>query len=535
MTEAARVIAGGVAALAEAGVVRPLPLRTVRRIAAARRHLGESLATVVAIGAARWPDRPAIIDDDEQITYAQLHARTAALAMSLRDRHGVGPHRSVAILCRNHRGLLEAATAASRLGADILLLHTDFAGPQLADVLTRERAGVLVADAEFLASLGDAPPVIVADGAPGDHASLDALAAGPPPDRAPRPERASRLTILTSGTTGRPKGAQRAVGGLDVLGVLASVLHRLRLRGGDPLLVCVPLFHGYGFALSILAFVLGSPLVLRRRFDAEDVLRAVAAHRVAALALVPVMLQRLLALPDDPAARASLRAVLSGAAPLDPALATRALGAWGDVLFNGYGSSEVGIATVATPADLRDDPGSVGRPVLGATVRVVDAEGVTAPIGVTGRVFVGSGMLFTGYTGGDGAGRSDDRLGGLVATGDVGHLDEAGRLSIDGRADDMIVSGGENVYPQEVEEALAAHPAIADVAVLGVDDAEFGQRLVAWVVRADGAELTEEDVRAHVRDRLARYKVPRDIVFLDELPRGATGKVARRALPGWRG
>lgn len=531
MSGGARVAAGGIAALAAAGVVRPLPPRTVRRIAGARRHLGESLATVVAIGAARWPGRPAIIDDAGEVTYAQLHARTAALASSLRDRFGAGPDHSVAILCRNHRGLLEAATAASRLGADILLLNTDFAGPQLADVLARERPGVLVADAEFLPSLEHPPPLIVADAAPGDHVTLDALASVPPPARPPRPRRASRLTILTSGTTGRPKGAQRAVGGPDVLGVLASVLHRLRLRQGDPMLVCVPLFHGYGFALSILAFVLGSPLVLRRRFDAEDVLGAVAAHRVAVLALVPVMLQRLLALPDDPAARASLRAVLSGAAPLDPALATRALDAWGDVLFNGYGSSEVGIATVATPADLREDPGSVGRPVLGATVRVVDDEGVTAPIGVTGRVFVGSGMVFSGYTGGDGAGRSDDRLGGLVATGDVGHLDAAGRLSIDGRADDMIVSGGENVYPHEVEEVLATHAQIADVAVLGVDDDEFGQRLVAWVVRAPGATLTDDGVRAHVRERLARYKVPRDVVFVEELPRTATGKVARRALP----
>ena len=192
MSGTARIAAGGIAALAEAGVVRPLPLGTVRRIVAARRQLGESLATVVAIGAARWPARTAVIDDAGATTYAQLHARTTALAGALRDRFGAGPECSVAILCRNHRGLLEAATAASRLGADILLLNTDFAGPQLADVLARERPGVLIADAEFLTALGDdAPPVIVAwhDHATpaADHPTLDALAAGPQPARPPRP------------------------------------------------------------------------------------------------------------------------------------------------------------------------------------------------------------------------------------------------------------------------------------------------------------------------------------------------------------
>lgn len=507
----ARPALGALGALTRAGVIRPLSPRVLRRVIAARRHLGESSAALAAMSAARWPHRIAIVDDDGAITYAQLHRRVAAVAAAL---EGAG---SIAVLGRNHRCVVEAALAAGRLGADLLLLNTDFAGPQLAEVLARERPDVLVIDREFLPALGDAgPPRVVTD------EDLERLACAPLTDPPPRPARLSRLTILTSGTTGRPKGAQRTVGVSAMLGVVASVVRRLDLRSGESMYVAVPQFHGYGFALSILAILLGSPLVLRRRFDPEDTAALVREHRIAFLAVVPVMLKRLLDLPPRRLDRTWLRAVLSGAAPLDPALARRALEAWGPVLCNGYGSSEAGIATIATPADLFADPASVGRPVLGTRVRVTD----------DGRVFVGGGMVFTGYTGGDGAGRSDERIDGLVATGDVGHVNEAGCLVIDGRADDMIVSGGENVYPQEVEDVLHEHPAIDDVAVLAVADDEFGERLACWVVRADGAALDDDAVRAFVRERLARYKVPRDVTFVDEIPRSATGKVARQALRG---
>lgn len=537
MRDAARIGAGAAVALAQAGVLRPLPPGTLRRVAATRRHLGDSLAALAGMSAARWPDRPAIIDDHGTLTFAQLHARTAALATGLADEFGAGPDRSVAVMCRNHRGFVEAMLAAGRLGADLLLLNTDFAGPQLADVLSRERPGVLILDEEFLPALGfagpDAPPAVVAWHGDGEQSlpTVEAFASAPLTGRPPRPTRVGRLTILTSGTTGRPKGARRSVSGPAILGVVASVLHRLGARTGEPIAVAVPMFHGYGFALAILALLLGSPLILRRRFDAQETLALVDEHRIAVLAVVPVMLKRLLDAPESHD-RSSLRMVLSGAAPLEPSLARRTLETWGDVLANGYGSSEVGIATMATPHDLRVDPSSVGRPVLGATVRIVDDAGRTLPAGETGRVFVGSGMVFSGYTGSDGAGRSDERLDGLVSTGDVGHLDLDGRLSIDGRADDMIVSGGENVYPQEVEDVLHEHEDIADVAVLGVPDGEFGQRLAAWVVPAEGGSLDGDDVRAFVRERLARYKVPRDVIFVEDLPRTATGKVRRRALPG---
>jgi fatty-acyl-CoA synthase len=322
--------------------------------------------------------------------------------------------------------------------------------------------------------------------------------------------------------------------------VLAPVVAHLRmlpLRSGEPMLVAPPLFHGFGLVYLGAALVLGTPLVLCRRFSAAAVLQLVEKHRVRSLFVVPVMLRRLLAATGDVDV-SSLRVIGCGAAPLTPALASAALSAFGDVLYNLYGSVEAGWGTVAGPADLRAAPGTVGRPPHGVVIRVLGDGGEVLPAGAVGRVCVGGGLAFDGYTDGDGGqGRRVGEVGGagaagLVDTGDLGHLDEAGRLFVDGRADDMIVSGGENVFPQVVEDCLAGHPAVGEVAVFGVPDPEFGQRLAAYVVPVAGGVVSEDDLLAYVRGRLARYEVPREVIFVGELPRTATGKVLRTALPG---
>ena len=269
--------------------------------------------------------------------------------------------------------------------------------------------------------------------------------------------------------------------------------------------------------------------MLRRRFDAEDALRAIEEHDVGILCAVPTMLKRIMDLPEETLDRypcASLRIVPSGAAPLAPQLATDFMDRFGDVLFNGYGSTEVGGCTLAMPADLRAAPGTVGKPVPGVTIEILDADGTAVPTGETGRIFVGSGQLFEGYSGGG----SKEVIRGLMSIGDVGHFDRAGRLFIDGRDDEMIVSGGENVFPQEVEELIADHDAVADAGAVGVPDDQFGQRLVAFVVLKDDGEADADELKAHVRAHLARYKVPREIVFVDALPRTTTGKLKRGTL-----
>jgi fatty-acyl-CoA synthase len=301
------------------------------------------------------------------------------------------------------------------------------------------------------------------------------------------------------------------------------------LRARERTVIAAPLFHAWGLAQLIIGVGLSSTLVLRRRFDPEDTLRAIDEHGATALIVVPVMLQRILELGPKVIGRydtASLRVIAASGSALPGALATNVMDAFGDVLYNLYGSTEVAWATIATPTDLRVAPGTAGRPPRGTVVRLYDADGREVAPGKTGRIFVGSELAFEGYTGGGGKAVVD----GLMSSGDVGHLDAEGRLFIDGRDDEMIVSGGENVFPREVEDLVCRLDGVDEVAVIGVADDVFGQRLRAFVVVTDGAGLSADDIKVHVKANLAGFKVPRDVVFLGELPRNATGKVLKREL-----
>jgi fatty-acyl-CoA synthase len=289
------------------------------------------------------------------------------------------------------------------------------------------------------------------------------------------------------------------------------------------------MFHSWGFAHFVLGLALNSTYVLRRKFDPQDTLEAIEESGATALVVVPVMMQRIMELPEETLREyrlPSLRVTAASGSALPGELALKWMDRFGDNVYNLYGSTEVAWATIATPEDLRAAPGTAGRPPRGTVVRIVDEDGKDVEQGRTGRVFVGNEMAFEGYTGGGGK----DELGGLLSSGDVGHFDEDGRLFIDGRDDEMIVSGGENVFPREVEDLLADHDDVKEVAVIGVDDEQFGQRLKAFVVLRDGEELSEDDIKGYVKSNLARYKVPREVEFLDSLPRNATGKVLKREL-----
>jgi fatty-acyl-CoA synthase len=293
--------------------------------------------------------------------------------------------------------------------------------------------------------------------------------------------------------------------------------------------VAAPLFHSWGFAHYTLGLILGSTYVLRRKFDPEACLAEVARTRADVLVVVPVMMQRILELPEETRRKydvSSLKVVAASGSALPGDLATDWMNRFGDSLYNLYGSTEVAWASIATPEDMRAAPGTAGKPPRGTIVQLYDQGGKRALPGTTGRIFVGNEMLFEGYTGGG----SKDVIDGLMATGDVGRFDLEGRLFVEGRDDEMIVSGGENVFPAEVEDQLVRHDAVAEAAAIGVEDKDFGQRLRAFVVLEPGAEASADELKDHVKRNLARYKVPREIVFMDELPRNATGKVLKRVL-----
>jgi acyl-CoA synthetase (AMP-forming)/AMP-acid ligase II len=506
--------------LARAGVAKPgRPDRVLRGLRALRAW-GKTPAAGYGVSAARYPDEPAIIDEQGTITFAELDRRTNAIARRWKD-DGLGPGRSIAILCRNHRGFVEATLAASKTGADMLYLNTSFAGPQIAEVCRAETPVAMAHDAEFSDLVTEATAGLTR------YVDLEEFAAGGDERPLTPPDRPGRVVILTSGTTGTPKGAGRHHP--SSLDPAAALLDMIPLRARERTLIAAPMFHSWGLAHFNLGLTLSTTLVLQRRFDPHKVLEAIAEHRVNALIVVPVMLQRLLDARRESAVKhdlSSLRVIAASGSALPGHLANEVMDEFGDVLYNLYGSTEVAWATIATPEDLRVAPGTAGRPPHGTVLRLYDDEGREVPRGEHGRIYVSNEMQFEGYTGGGGK----DTIEGLMSSGDVGHLDHNGRLFVDGRDDEMIISGGENVFPREVEDLLADHPAIEEVAVVGVHDEDFGQRLRAFVVPCAGEELTEDEVRAHVRDNLARFKVPRDVVFLEELPRNATGKVLKRVL-----
>jgi acyl-CoA synthetase (AMP-forming)/AMP-acid ligase II len=496
---------------------------------AATARWGPSIVVPFAAAALRFPRTVAVVDAERAWTYRELDAATDRVAHHLRRGGWLERDDRVGLLAGNSGWFVVGLLGAAKAGADVVLLNTGFGAEQLGQVLKRESVTVVIAD-----------PALVPDGvttssavrwlsttAGGDGESdLATLGRSGMGGRVTLPRPAGRPILLTSGTTGTPKGARRERVRPD-LAAATGVLERIPLGRGDVVVIPSPLFHAWGFTLVLLTAALAGTVVLDGPFDPRGTLRAIERHRADVLGVVPIMLQRMVAaLEDTHVDLSSLRVVASSGSALPGPLALRWMDLAGDNLYNLYGSTEVGQVAIATPADLRAAPDTAGRPLNGVSVRLFDDKGHPVPPGGTGRIAARSSVNFDGYTGGG----SKEVLDGHMATGDIGRFDQAGRLSVLGRDDDMIVSGGENVYPAEVEDLLAARPEVAEVAVVGAPDEEFGQRLVAFVVPRAGAEVDPEALRQEVRSRLARHKVPREVRVVDELPRTTTGKILRRDL-----
>jgi acyl-CoA synthetase (AMP-forming)/AMP-acid ligase II len=509
----------GAGVLVRSGLLRPVRPDRLVGMGLSLVRWGITPATGYAASAARHPDRPAIVDDDGVLTFREVDRRSDRIAGELR-RRGVEDGSAVGLLARNGRRFVESVVALAKCGADVLYLNTGSSAGQLAQVLERESAVAVLHDADLsalVAEAGESRTLITTE-------ELGELAATPGPGPAFRPKHASRQVIMTSGTTGAPRGAARSGGSVEDA---VSALSRIPLKAQETTVIAAPVFHAWGLGHLSLAMVLGSTVVLHRRFDPERVLASVEAQRATALVVVPVMLGRILdAAEKGSYDLSSLRVVASSGSHLPAGLAQRTLQVLGPVLYNLYGSTEVAYAAVATPEDLAADPATAGKPPHGVTLRVVDDQGHDVPPDEPGRIFVGSGLAFAGYTDGS----DKDRLDGLVATGDIGVLDAEGRLTVLGRDDDMVVIGGENVYPGQVEDVLHLHPSVADVAVVDVPDDQWGARLVAHVVPVGGASIDEEQLQDLVKEKLARFAVPREVKVTDELPRNATGKVLKREL-----
>jgi acyl-CoA synthetase (AMP-forming)/AMP-acid ligase II len=522
-----------IATLTRARLLAAKPPATYLRMAAAVRQEGMSTTTGFAIAAARCPDRAGLIDDTGTLTWKQIHDQSNAFAAALQSLPGGTPS-TIGIMCRNHRGFVAALVAANRIGADVLLLNTSFAGPALAEVVDREGVDVVVFDEEFTASvdraLAEKPSCVRIVGwieDPDAHEmTVEKLIAGHAGEIPTKSGRTGKLILLTSGTTGTPKGAKHSGGGIYEV---KAILDRIPWRAEETVVVVAPMFHAWGFGQLVLSAMLACTVVTRRRFDPEATLQLVDRHRATGLSVVPVMFDRVMELPDEVRSLyscASLRFASASGSRMRPEVVTAFMDQFGDVVYNNYNATEAGMIATATPADLRAAPDTAGTPAEGTEIRILDDELHEVAVGETGQIYVRNSTQFDGYT----SGNTKSFHEGFMASGDVGYLDGAGRLFVVGRDDEMIVSGGENVYPIEVEKTLTAHPAVDEAVVMGVDDEQYGQRLAAFVVLRKGSSADIGALKQHVRDNLANYKVPRDVIFLDELPRSSTGKLVRKEL-----
>ncbi|HXJ65867.1 MAG TPA: AMP-binding protein [Actinomycetota bacterium] len=484
---------------------------------------GASLGILSQINALSAPNRPAVIDGLGTVTWREVDERSSRLARALREL-GAGPDDTVATLVRNGREAVEAVFAAQKLGVTVAPLNTWGREPELAALLDRLRPRVLIADPRHAEPIAASIPrstalVTVGEG----YEQL--IASQPPAPLFPLaiPRRHGRIVIHTSGTTGTPKAAARSArssGPLAIAGLLATV----PLRRSDVVYLPAPLFHSFGLLTLSLGSALGATFVLPDRFDAEESLALMVEHRATVAAFVPVMLRRILDLPRSrrKPRPAALRAVLASGSSISPDMRREVKRFFGDVLYDLYGSTEGGWVAVATPSDMAADVRTAGRPVRGVEVAVFDEEGGRLPPGGHGVLHVRSDALFEGYQSGESTAERD----GFLSMGDMGWLEADGRLFVEGRADDMVVVGGENVDPAEVEQAISRVRGVDDVAVVGVPDRQYGHVLAAFVV----GSASPQAIEAAAKRDLASFKVPRTIEVVDELPRTSTGKILRREL-----
>jgi fatty-acyl-CoA synthase len=520
----------------ESGAFRLEPPQNYAALAADIVKWGE-FGMLPSLNARRTPHRAALIDDEGELTYKELDEAANAVAHGLLAK-GVRGGDGVAILARNHRWFVIANYGCARVGARIILLNSEFSGPQIKEVAEREGAKLIIHDDEYTKAVSQADPPLGKLRALGTNPDSDEpsestdetladLVARNSKSPAPKVTKHASIIILTSGTTGTPKGANRSTP--PTLAPIGGILSHVPFKAGEVTSLPSPMFHALGYLHATIAMFLGSTLVLRRRFKPALVLQDIEKHKATAMVVVPVMLSRILAALEEMEKKpdlSSLRIVFVSGSALGSDLAERALDDLGPVIYNMYGSTEVSFATIAEPKHLQRNSSTVGPVVKGVKVRIYDENGNVLPQGEVGRIFVGTSFPFEGYTGGG----SKQIIDGLLSSGDVGYFDEDGLLFVSGRDDEMIVSGGENVFPAEVEDLISGHPDVVEATAIGVEDQEWGHRLRAFVVKKQDASLDEDTVKHYVRDNLARYKVPREVIFLDELPRNPTGKILKREL-----
>lgn len=474
---------------------------------------GVNLLALLRIAAKLHPERLAVIDDQEELTYSRLWQQAEAVAVGLRNECGIQPRQKVAIAARNHAAAIKAIFAISRLGADVFLVNPEMSAVQIRFLEHQLQFDYYIYDPELTSVVDDlslshkAIPTYHVSSNSVDRMAVTPLSASP----SLRKVKTGKVVVMTGGTTGQPKPASRKPSLFDFLPPFIALLSQVHLDRYRTVYIATPIYHGFGLAALLIGVTLGAQQYFTRRFDAGRACDLIAQENIEVITLVPLMLRRML--NHNAQALSSLQRVLTGGAALRPALAQATLEQLGPVLFNLYGTSEAGFCILADPDLLQRQPESIGKPITGVQVQI-------QPDGPSPK-----GQLCIRSAWSAGAKR-------WVETGDLAYRDGEGNIFLCGRVDDMIVSGGENVYPLELENVLLKHPDIDAAVVLGIPDPEFGQRLKAIIVPNAPESLTQASLRDWLRPRVARYQMPAVIEFRQALPYTSLGKLDRKALLG---
>jgi fatty-acyl-CoA synthase len=514
------------------GAIRPTGLASF-----ALRTIGvrRSPSLILRLHAFNTPDKPALIDGEVRLTYRELEERINRLAHALAGM-GVRPGARVAVMMRNCHQYLESQWALSRVGGVAVQVGYRLKPPEVAFILENSGATAFLYQAEF-GDVAREAQRIASSPAPENLVEVgpryEELLGRGDPEAPPSVtgEGKGGVMIYTSGTTGRPKGASR---GFDktLHESVTDFLCQVKIHHDDRHLVACPLYHSAAPAFVAFTYLVGGTVVLRDHFEPEATLRTIERERISSTMMVPTMLGRLVGVGKDAFARhdvSSMRWIMSGAAPLPTETARRVEDAFGPKLFNFYGATETGLVTLACPGEHTARPGTIGRALSGNEIRLLDDDGREVPPGGVGELWVRNSMLVSGYHG-DAEATKKSMRDGFFFVGDMARVDQDGYYYLADRKIDMVISGGVNIYPLEIEQRIHEHPSVLECAVIGVPDDEWGESLKAFVVPRAGAELDPLDIQRWCKETLANYKCPKQVELIDALPRTPTGKVLKREL-----
>lgn len=479
---------------------------------------GVNLMTLLNFAARKFPNQLFLVTDHEALTYKQLLDSSTKLAKAFQVRMGIQSGNKVAIMCKNHASIVKSIFAVSRLGADVYFISTEISKLKFNKLIHQHGFHLLIYDFE-LSQIVDqsdyANPKVLSN-----HTELEAvnnhlLFEG---DESFKLRRASggKIILHTSGTTGSSKEIVHNPSLFNYLNPFIALINRLEMLKYKSAYIATPIYHGYGIAILLLFVPLGKQIIVRRTFEAKAACHLIKQQQIEVITVVPTMLQRLLEMNKDELK--SLRCIASGGAKLPTKLVKDTFSLLGNVLYNLYGSTEAGLNFIATPEDLMISPTTIGRKISGVDLKVLNRNMNEVQIGNIGQLCIKNDWTMS------------NKHSNWVQTGDLGYQDAQGMYYICGRIDDMIISGGVNVYPNEVEQILMNHPAIVDAAVIGIDDEDFGQRLKAYVRPVTKGTITAQELHQWLHSRVSRFQLPKEIEIVDELPYTSLGKLDRNQL-----